>query len=33
MLILTILSEFEEKTIELNKNGVGDQAEFYLKKV
>lgn len=27
------ISEFEEKTIELNKNGVGDQAEFYLKKV
>lgn len=27
------ISEFEEKTIQLNKNGEGDQAEFYLKKV
>ena len=27
------IDEFEKKTIELNKNGEGDQAEFYLQKV
>jgi SAM-dependent methyltransferase len=27
------IDEFEKKTIELNKNGEGDQAEFYLQKI
>lgn len=30
---LNQIDEFEKKTIELNKNGEGDQAEFYLQKV
>jgi len=30
---LNQIDEFEKKTIELNKNGESDQAEFYLQKV